>query len=170
MLLAWHETGWLGRMLGALILELNWRERTQRDLDERDARRRRAELALERQKQFTDQLIEAIQAIVMVVSREGRVVRVNSDLERMTGHSAERTLGRDWVSICVPEEARESIRDAFTVALDHSASGRIVAPLVGTDGRVRRIEWHYAPLASELREADSILAVGRDVTRQMSIE
>jgi PAS domain S-box-containing protein len=163
-------TGWLGRMLSALIAELNWRERSQRDLDERDALRRRAEHALERQKHFTERLIEATQAIVLVVGGEGRVMRVNSHFERITGHSAEQSLGRDWVMTYVLDEFRECVRDAFAVALDHAASGRIVAPLLGRDGRVRYIEWHYEPLASELREPDSIVAVGREVTRHALLE
>jgi len=84
--------------------------------------RKHAEDAVRRERDFAERLIEAAQAIVLVLDRDGRIVRFNSFLERVTGRSPDEVRGADWFATFLNHRDRPLARAAFERALS-DASG-----------------------------------------------
>jgi PAS domain-containing protein len=105
------EGGWAGFvalvLMGAVIGWLrDLREQLSRELIER----KRAEDALQRERDFAESLIETAQAIILVLDTEGRIVRFNPYLEEISGYDLEEVQGQDWITTFLPQRDHERIR------------------------------------------------------------
>ena len=132
--------------------------------------RKQVEERARREHEFAESLIETTQNIILVLDRDGRVVRYNSVFEEISGRSLDSVEGSDWFETFLPEEDRIRIRDLFLkVGLFKQVRGNI-NPIVTASGQQREIEWRSAPL----READgSVIGVvcsGMDVTERLRLE
>ena len=67
--------------------------------------RKRAEQALQKERDFIDAVLETAGALVVVLDREGRILRFNRTCEQMTGYSSEEVMGRHvWDLFIIPDE------------------------------------------------------------------
>ena len=105
--------------------------------------RRQAEAALRQERDFAEGLIATAQAVVLVLDREGRIVRVNPFLERVTGFRPDEVRGPDWFTTFVPPQDRARARDAFLRALAGSEGSQITHPIVTRDGGERELKWAH---------------------------
>ncbi len=131
---------------------------------QRLAERTRMEAALHQEKQFSDRLIERAQAIVLVLSPSGEVIRFNPYVEQLTGISLEQAIGKDWFAIFVPPEERARGRELLLATTSSPRSGDTINHIVARDGRRRSVSWSSASLQSVHGETVAVLAVGYDVT------
>ncbi len=74
---------------------------------------RLAEEAVRRERDFAEGLIATAQAIVLVLDRQGRIVRVNPFLRSLTGCGPDEVQGEDWFSTFVPPRDRCRAREAY---------------------------------------------------------
>jgi PAS domain S-box-containing protein len=125
--------------------------------------RREAEEAVRRERDFAEGLIATAQAIVLVLDRHGRVVRVNPFLTRVTGHGPDEVRCQDWFAHYVPPGDRPRARDAFLQALAEEGGGQITYPIVTRDGRCREVEWANRVLKGVVSDP-CVLAIGHDIT------
>lgn len=119
---------------------------------------------LRQQKDFVDGLIEAAQAIILVLDPAGGVVRFNRYLEDLSGHSLEDVRGQDWFALMLPEPDRARARAAFLEALDGVAPRPTVTMLAVRASGEREITWTYKALKDGRGRAAGVLAVGNDIT------
>ena len=125
--------------------------------------RKQAEEALRRERDFAEGVIATAQAIVLVLDRSGRIVRVNPFLGRVTGCSPDQVRDEDWFTTFVPARDRCRARDAFLQALAGEGGNPITYPILTRDGGHRRVEWANRVL-SGLGGAAYVLAIGHDIT------
>jgi PAS domain S-box-containing protein len=125
--------------------------------------RKHAEEALRRERDFAEAVIATAQAIVLVLDRRGRIVRVNPFLGRITGCGPDEVRGEDWFPTFVPPPDGSRARDAFLQALAAEGGNHISYPILTRDGRCRRIEWANRVLDGFEGEA-YLLAIGHDIT------
>jgi PAS domain S-box-containing protein len=130
----------------------------------RDVTRRVAvEEALRRERDLAETLIEAAQAIVLVLDLQGRVIRFNTYLRDLAGYDLDEVRGQDWFSLFVPEAAGAQAREAFLPTTAELHSG-IVCPIRTRDGRCREVQWSNKMLRHGTDEPPTVLAVGHDIT------
>jgi PAS domain S-box-containing protein len=125
--------------------------------------RRQAEEAVRRERDFAEGLIATAQAIVLVLDCQGRVVRVNPFLERLTGCRPEEVRGEDWFATFVPAPEQACARHAFLQALAEDGGSHIAYPVLARDGRRREVEWFNRALKDIVNDA-CVLAIGHDIT------
>src|SRR5262249_5596258 len=125
--------------------------------------RKRAEEALRRERDFAEGLIATAQAIVLVLDCQGRIVRVNPFLERVTGCRPGEVQGEDWFATFVPPRDRCQAREAFLRALAGEGGDPIAYPILTRDGHRRPVEWANRAL-SGLGDEAYVLAIGHDLT------
>ncbi len=69
------------------------------------SQRKRAEQTLQKERDFIDAVLETAGALVVVLDREGRILRFNRACEQTTGYSSEDVLGRHvWDLFVIPDE------------------------------------------------------------------
>ena len=89
----------------------------------RDVTERRAmEEAVRRERDFAESLVETAQAIVLVLDREGRILRFNRYFREISGYRPDEVRHRDWFATFLPEPERERQRELFEQALAGSPS------------------------------------------------
>ena len=99
-----------------LISELKDLRHQLSDLMESENRRKQAEALLRQERDFAESLIETIRAIVLVLDTEGRIVRFNSFLEKISGYQLEEVKGKLWFDVFIPDRERERLRALFSKA------------------------------------------------------
>ena len=132
--------------------------------------RKRAEEALRHERDFISTLIDSTSCLVVVLDREGRLVRFNRACEQLTGYSAEEILSRPlWDSVIDPAEA-----DSIRLALDRVWAGDFPAEnenhWILRDGTRRLIAWSNTALLDDDGEVELIVSSGVDITERKRVE
>jgi two-component system, LuxR family, sensor kinase FixL len=125
--------------------------------------RRQAEAALRQERDFAEGLIETAQAVVLVLDREGRIIRVNPFLERVTGFRPDEVRGLDWFTTFVPPPDRARARSAFLRVLAGSEGSQFTHPIVTREGGQRELKWAHRGLKG-VGDLPRVIAIGLDIT------
>ncbi len=133
-----------------------------RDVSER----RRAETASAAERNFISAILDTTSAILLVIDREGRIVRFNRACEEVSGYAAEEIAGRPvWQFLDAPEE-QESIRRATAAAVAGHCPPRGETWLRTKSGALRRIAWSNAILRDHRDQPAYLISIGIDLTEQ----
>ncbi len=132
--------------------------------------RERSERALAAEQRFTATLMEAVEALVLVLDDSGRIVRINGACQPITGFTQRDAVARSFCStLLVPEEA-STVR-AYLNSLQAEADSVDFESFILTRGGVRRrIAWSFARYCED--DDFKLIGTGIDVTdlRQSQIE
>jgi PAS domain S-box-containing protein len=157
-------------------LEARVRERTaeladaNRKLQAEIRQRSQAEEQAEKERDFAERLLETAQAIVLLLDTEGRVVRFNPYMERVSGYRLEEVQKREWADIFLPERFRHGFRALFVRALgDTPLKGRNT-PVVTKSGEEREIEWYDRTMKDQEGNIVGLLCIGQDITERQRAE
>ncbi len=133
-----------------------------RDVSER----RRAETVSAAERNFISAILDTTSAILLVIDREGRIVRFNRACEEVSGYPAEEIGGRPvWAFLDVPEE-QDSIRRATAAARAGHCPPRGETWLRTKSGALRRIAWSNAILRDHRGQPAYLISFGIDLTEQ----
>ena len=125
--------------------------------------RRQAEAALRQERDFAEGLIATAQAVVLVLDREGRIVRVNPFLERVTGFRPDEVRGAGLVHHVRAAAGSGARRDAFLRAWRGRKGARSTHPIVTRDGGERELKWAHRGLKG-VGDLPCVLEIGLDIT------
>ncbi|MBT4512587.1 MAG: PAS domain S-box protein [Chloroflexi bacterium] len=132
--------------------------------------RKLAEEALQREKEFAENLVDTAQAIVLVLDPEGRIVRFNPYMEDISGYTLKEMQGRDWFTTFLPGNDQDRIHSIFAQAISDTQTSGNVNSILTKDGSERFIEWYDKTLKDADGHIVGILAIGQDVTERMRTE
>jgi len=131
---------------------------------------KQGEEELRKERDFSKNLLDTAQTIVLVLDTEGHIVSVNPYFEQITGYRQEEVKGHDWFTRFLPPETRERTRETFSKAVGDIATHGNVNPILTKDGRQRAIEWYDKSLKDEKGVTVGVLAIGQDVTGRKAAE
>jgi PAS domain S-box-containing protein len=114
-------------------------------------------------------VIETVGALVVVLDREGRVVRWNAACEAATGYDRDVVLGTEF-SFLVPPEERETARATFAGLLARHFPNRIQTHLLTRSGGRRLVAWSNTALLDDRGEVRAVIATGIDITERTHAE
>ncbi|MHC1729112.1 MAG: PAS domain S-box protein [Syntrophobacteraceae bacterium] len=130
----------------------------------------RVQDALIQERDFIESLVNTAQAIILVLDGQGRIVRFNPYLEKLSGYKLEEVAGQDWFYIFLPPDCRAKDRGVFSQTM----SGRQVRGYVSTirtkGGQERQIEWYNDELTRPDGSRIGLLSVGQDITKRRKAE
>ena len=127
---------------------------------------KRTEEELQDERNAVSAILDTVGALVVVLDREGRIVRLNRACEQMTGQSLEQARGQHvWDLFLVPEE-RAQFQAMFRQICDNQTRAEYESSGVARDGRQRTIAWSAAMLPAAKQMPSYIIASGNDVTAQ----
>lgn len=136
------------------------------DLTERKA----FEEDLRNERNFVASVLDTAGAVVLVVNREGRVVRFNRACEIITGYTAEEVVDRYvWDTVTAPEQVDDL--KTLIANLDHedpAAEHRSV--WIARDGSRHIISMANSIIRNEDGEAEYLTAIGVDITVRTQAE
>ncbi|HUS72693.1 MAG TPA: PAS domain S-box protein [Sedimentisphaerales bacterium] len=156
-------------LISAKVIHIKGKDLIQgiwRDITER----KRTEEALKRERDFSQNLINTAQAIVLVLDTEGRIVSFNPYMEELSGYCLEEVKGKDWFTTFLPECDYDRTREVFKKALSDIQTRGNVNPIVTKDGKQRLIEWYDKTLKDNSGNVIGLLTIGQDITKRKKTE
>lgn len=122
------------------------------------------------EREFLDTILANMDCVVCVLDREGRVVRFNSEAERITGWSeAELVGGSIWEKV-IPEEERETVKAAFQDLTAGHFPNTLENHWVSRTNERRIIAFRNTCITDEQGEVKFMIGTGIDVTRSRVVE
>jgi PAS domain S-box-containing protein len=133
-------------------------------------KQKRAEEALKRERDFNSIVLDTVDALVIVLDPEGRIVRFNHACEVCSGYTFEEVEGRKFWDVLLLEEERNAVKAVFADLKARALPSRFENYWVTKDGRERLIAWSNAVLTGEGGTVDYIMGTGIDVTERRRTE
>ncbi|MFN2246411.1 MAG: GAF domain-containing protein, partial [Candidatus Promineifilaceae bacterium] len=119
---------------------------------------------LREEDRFTEAVLDTIDVLIVVLDRNGRIVRFNRACEDLTGYSFNEIKDRlFWEVLFVPEES-ERIQDSFANLIAGHLSDKGDNDWITKDGRRRLISWSTNVLPGTNCAADYFIFTGNDIT------
>ena len=132
---------------------------------------RQAELSLASSEQRFRDVLENIHLPAFMLDRNGAITFYNECFARMTQRSAEELCGKTWLEGIVPAEESQIWRAALLPAPPgKGVSSHFEGVIVPHDGQQLLIAWDIVRFGSKDDEQAGLAAIGRDLTRQLSLE
>lgn len=125
---------------------------------------------LRREIAFSQNLWRTADVVMLILDREGRIVRFNRFMEDLCGYSASEVIGKDWFETFIPERDRARVRHYFSLALAEAETRGNVNPIVTRGGEERLIEWHNQVLEDSSGKLSGVLCIGLDITMRRRVE
>ena len=126
--------------------------------------RKRAEQTLQKERDFIDAVLETAGALVVVLDRQGRILRFNRACEQTTGYSSEEVMDRHvWDLFVIPDEI-DAVKSAFERLRGGEPRNDYENYWKGKDGSLRRISWSDTVLTDANGRVEYIVAAGLDIT------
>jgi PAS domain S-box-containing protein len=127
---------------------------------------KQAQEALQEERNLVSAIFDTVGALVIVLDREGRIVRFNRACAQMTGYRLEESAGNCiWDLFVAPAEAGE-FRNLFFQIRDKLPRSEHESCWVTRDGKERVIAWSAAVLPGAKQTPTYIIVSGIDVTEQ----
>jgi PAS domain S-box-containing protein len=130
----------------------------------------RAAEALQQERDFISAVIDTVGSLVVVLDRQGRVVRFNRACEHLTGYSLDEVKGRDITNIILAPEEVATVKDV----LQDICSGRFPNThenyWITKGGNRRLISWANTALLDAAGAVEYIIGTGVDITERRSWE
>lgn len=118
-----------------------------------------------------DTVFETAPVVMVLLSPEGLIERVNPCFEQITGWKNSELRGRDWFDTCLPPRDSDRIRVLFQSDLRGESTLAHINSVLTRSGAEHEIEWNSNTLRDAAGLVSAVLAVGIDVTeRQRAAE
>lgn len=134
------------------------------------AERKEAEVALQREHRFREEIIKTARAIILVLDGEGRIMSFNPYFEELSGWPLEEAKGRDWFATFLSERDRGRGRALFKEAMAGRTSHSEVSSIRTKKGAELIVEWFNAVLTDEAGGVTGLLCTGTDITERQILE
>jgi PAS domain S-box-containing protein len=130
----------------------------------------RGEALVRQERNFADSLMDMAQVMVLVLDRQGRINRLNSAGERLTGYSLAQVQGRPFWEIFPAPEAVDATQEAFYHLTAGDLHQTYETDWVAKDGARRLIAWSAAAHLGEDGMVSCVIATGIDLTDRREAE
>lgn len=120
-------------------------------------------------KKFSDGMFQSVPAIILLLKPDGRITRINSYMEQLSGYRNHEVVGKDWFTTFLPDQDQVQLRELFDEVLLTGENQGHVNPIVTRAGALRQVEWHARILTDE-HGCVTLLNVGHDVTERIAYE
>lgn len=159
-----------GRTKGQLANELFAMRRRIAELELLEAKHARIQEELQEERKFISAILDAGDALIIVLDREGRIVFFNQACQKTTGYHLDEVKGRYiWDKILLPEEA-DLIRKQIETMLFDRVPFKQEYQLVTREGRRRLIAWSMTTFQNRKGEIEFIIGMGIDITERKQAE
>jgi PAS domain S-box-containing protein len=131
---------------------------------------KRTEEALQKERNVVSAILDTVGALVVVLDKEGRVVRFNRACEQITGCSFAEVQGKlIWELFLVPEHV-ETFKAAFQKTRAQQRPQEYETCWLGRDGKPRTIAWSTTLLPGASDAGSYVIASGTDITERERAE
>ena len=128
--------------------------------------------SLDKERQKGDSLLDLINALVVMLNRDGEVLMINKRGLEILGYSRDEVVGKNWLHTFIPMESMKEVEDRFgkIVSGDINANELVENEVLSKGNKVLLISWHNSVIKDEEGKVVSTLSLGDDITLQKEEE
>ena len=115
--------------------------------------RKKIELALQSERDFSNSLVQTAQAGLLVLDVDGKVLQINPFLEQLSGYTLEEVFQKDWFKTFLLPQDQQPTRHLFNGAVKDFPTRGNTTPIKTKKGEIRFVEWHDKTLKDEDRKS-----------------
>lgn len=132
--------------------------------------RKQVEAALRREHVFASTVLETCGALVIVLDRDGRIVRFNRACERATGYSLAEVRGEDFLERFVMADELKGVHEVLDRLRDGEGPSEHENSIRTRDGQRRLVSWSNNALFDESGRVEFVIGTGIDITERRQLE
>lgn len=132
--------------------------------------RKQIEEKLEQQRDFTDTILNTVQALVVVTNLKGQIVRINQACTEAIGYLPTELEGKFFWELLVREEEREDIKTIYQAPHQSQFPYHCEHSWQSKTGELRLIAWSNTFLLDDLEQIEYIINTGIDITERHQAE
>jgi PAS domain S-box-containing protein len=126
--------------------------------------------ALQTKPDFLAAILNTAGALILVIDRQGRIVRFNKSCQRTTGYSFEEVKGRPFWDLLIPPEQVAVVKKVFQNLKAGQFPNEHENYWLTKNGERRLIAWSNTALFDEDGTVDYVVATGLDITERKQAE
>jgi PAS domain S-box-containing protein len=126
--------------------------------------RRRTDAMLARERDFIDAVLDNVGALILVMDREGRIVRFNRACEALSGYQASKLADRPFWEVLLPEPEAAYVQANFGLAGPDDFPIGYEGHWVDRDGAQHLISFNTTALTDADGGIAHIIVMGLDIT------
>ncbi|MFO7816558.1 MAG: MEDS domain-containing protein [Desulfovibrionales bacterium] len=153
-----------GAELKRRIKNLDDRQRIELERARFEKELKRSEDQAKREAEFSNAVLDTAGALIVVLDRQGHIVRFNRTCELLTGYKAEEVLGKSIWEFFVPPEEVQATRSVFSELSAGRFPSRLENDWIAKDGSRIRVAWSNTCLLDSKDDVDMVVSIGLDVT------
>jgi len=131
---------------------------------------KQTEAALQEERNVASAILDTVGALVVVMDKEGRIVRFNRACEQITGYSLNEVQGRCPWDLFLTAEEGERFRASFLQACDNSSGTDYEGLWLTRDSGPRLVAWSTSVLPGANQRPTYVIASGIDITDRKRAE
>jgi PAS domain S-box-containing protein len=123
-----------------------------------------------KEQNFVSAILNTASALVMVLSPEGRILRLNRAYEETTGYSLDEVRGRYFWDIFLPLDEFARIKTIFTTSQAEQFAGEFECYWLTQERKRRLIFWSNSLMSDHRGSVEFVICTGIDITEQRQLE
>jgi PAS domain S-box-containing protein len=131
---------------------------------------KKAQDVIKKERDFSKNLIETAQVIILVLDINGKIVSINPYMEKLLGYTSDEVRGKDWFTTYLPRGDLDKIRHIFQNAIKQNLTRGNINSIIAKDGREILIEWYDKTLRDSNGKIIGLLSIGQDITERKKTE
>jgi PAS domain S-box-containing protein len=128
--------------------------------------RKMAEDALNAERDFINAVLDTVGAMVIVLDREGRILRFNRAAEELTAYPGAEVGGAPFWDLFIREDDRDAVRGLFGQYIAEWRPGKGCTRYVDRNGGFHTVRWSNAVLHDEDGAVSHVIVTGLDIPGQ----
>jgi PAS domain S-box-containing protein len=130
----------------------------------------RAEVALQAERKLNTAVLDTLDALVVVLDRQGRIVRFNRACERTTGYTFDEVAGKPvWEVLLISEEV-EPVKEVFQELQAGDFPNKFENYWTTKSGARRLIAWSNTSIPDDEGSVIYVVGTGIDITERKRAE
>jgi diguanylate cyclase (GGDEF)-like protein/PAS domain S-box-containing protein len=131
---------------------------------------KRVEEALRRERDFTDAILNTAGSLIVVMDREGRIIRFNRTCEKLTGYSFNEINHHYVWEFFLSRDEFENVKNYFNDLHSLHSPLRYENYWQTKTGQFHLIDWSNTILINDYHELEYVIATGIDITERNQAE
>jgi PAS domain S-box-containing protein len=125
---------------------------------------------LQRERDFASAIFDFNSSLILVLDREGRIIRFNNVCETVSGYLEEEVVGRIFWNILLPTEEIQRTKNTYQNLDFDTISEEYVNRWISKDEKIRYISWRMSAIKDENEINEYFVATGIDITEKRESE
>jgi diguanylate cyclase (GGDEF)-like protein/PAS domain S-box-containing protein len=131
---------------------------------------KQSEEALRRERNFAEAVLRGAGALILVLDREGQVLRFNRACQELTGYSEGEMTGHALWEWLVPPDEADAARERLVLNLQGTSLPSFERRWITRGGEERLIWWASIPLLDDAGQTEFVILSGIDITERRRME